>query len=275
MIHSMRNYHSKYETAKKYVESYKIDLFAKGSTCWIIPRAPASVNHKNAYSDDKLTVEGEFVTAMIVPGLDPMSGYVACVQTRRVHSLRGWFQPETDMLDHPYVQFHRLITLRQFTNGLDQVIPILRRDDTGLPRWPLLHVLLDDSSLGTVDSAPFQGLTAYGDNRFVTLRVLIQRQFQIDSEVKEILAAGSARMLSDLRSIVLTKRLVIPEEISNNPLGRVLLSQIKSHITRGSDGSVRLNSKRNEYLPDQFGLLYAAGLATSYAELTAIRLFSY
>ena len=292
MIHPLRPFASKYQAATHYIEA-GLNFFEKGKERWTLPRlTPPPVtglcprhglldcacrvnenDHIVGYTDDFLKLEAEGTMVGIIPGIRPESGYLAIIRTRLIHSYRNWFQPSGYLSDEEYVSFHRLMSIHQYNGGLVNCMPLLRNQH-GKPKWENTCILLDDSSLGSMESGPFKALASEGEGRFLPLEVLFQKQFKIiEPGSKELLAVGAAKMLADLRNVVTQRRLLFPEDIANSPLGKVLRSQIQSNATRGGDGSLQLAGRnRGEYEPDKFGLLYAVGLAISYSEITSYRL---
>ena len=301
MIHPLRPFASKYQAATHYIES-GLDFFEKGKERWTLPRlTPPPVtgicnthglescacrvnenDHIVGHTDDFLKLEAEGVVVAIIPSIQPDSGYVAIIRTRLIRSYHTWFQPSGYLSDEDYVSFHKFLNIRQYTGGLTNVMTLLRRDDTGKPKWENMHILLDDSGLGSMESGPFKALASEGGGRFIPLKVLFDKTYKIiEPGSKELLAAGAAQMLADLRNVVTQKRLEIPEELARNPLGKVMMTHIQSHINRGSDGSLKLGGRKGgehehdtlgKYEPDRYGLLYAAGLAASYAEIAGCRM---
>jgi len=293
MIHPLRQFASKYQAAAHYIES-GLNFFEKDATRWTLPRLePAPIigpcsehgreacpcragenDHTVAHTDDFLKLEAEGTIVGIIPGSRPETGYLAIIRTRLVHSHRNWFQPSGYLSDEEYVSFHRIMAIRQYNGGLINCMPLLRRTDTGKPRWDNCHVLLDDSGLGSMESGPFKALASEGEGRFIPLKVLFDKTYKIvEPGSKELLATGAAQMLADLRNVVAQKRMEFPDDIKNSPLGKHLSTQIQSEINRAGDGSLQLAGRnRGDYEPDKFGLLYAVGLAVSYAEITGYRM---
>ena len=293
MIHPLRPFASKYQAATHYIEA-GLDFFEKGKERWSVPRVePAPIigpcsehgregcpcragenDHTVAYTDDVLRLEAEGVILGIIPGSRPETGYLAVIRTRLIHSHRNWFQPSGYLSDESYVSFHRIMAIRQYNGGLINCMPLLRRTDTGKPRWENIHILLDDSGLGSMESGPFKALASEAQGRFIPLAVLLNKVYKVvESGSKDVMAVGAAQMLADLRNVVAQKRMDFPEEIKNSPLGKVLSTQLQSSTNRGGDGSLKLAGRnRGEYEPDTFGLLYAVGLAVSYAEITGYRM---
>ena len=293
MNHPLRQFASKYQAATHYIEA-GLDFFEKDATRWTLPRVePAPIigpcsehgreacpcraganDHTVAYTDDVLRLEAEGMIVAIIPASQPATGYLAIIRTRLIHSHRNWFQPSGYLSDEEYVSFHRIMAIRQYNGGHINCMPLLRRTDTGKPRWENIHILLDDSSLGSMESGPYKALASEAQGRFIPLKVLFDKTYKIvEPGTKELMAVGAAQMLADLRNVVVQKRMDFPEDIKNSPLGKHLSTQIKSSTNRAGDGSLQLAARnRGDYEPDKFGLLYAAGLAVSYAEITGYRM---
>jgi hypothetical protein len=293
MIHPLRKFMSKHQTATHYVES-GLDFFEKGKERWYMPRlTPPPVtgicsahgiescacqanqnDHLVGYTDDVLTTEVDAVIVAIIPSSRPDTGYVAIIQTKLVHSARTWFQNDGYLSDDPYVSFHKVLKIDQCNGGLANCMSLLRRSDNHQPIWPTMHILLDDAGLGSLESGPFKALASEVEGRMIPLSILFQKQYKIvEPGSKELLSVGAAVMLSDLRSVVSQKRLTVPEHIAKSALGKVALAQMQSNTVRGGEGSLSLAGRtRGEYEPDKYGLLYAIGLAVSYAEISGFRM---
>lgn len=283
---------SKFDTvASMMAEGY--DLTARDKSTWTVPAIypePSPCKQHgvtpcgNVYCQpgvirpsDTIETAGEHRVVAIVPTFDD-GGYMSIINARLLRSRRNWFQPSGLLSDESDVVVYRLLQFEAYSGGVGSCMKWLRRQDTGRAKWPGLHILLDDSSLGSLEAAPFKTLTSDAEGRFRPLSVALRQEYKIlEPGSKELLALGAGKMLADLRSIFTQRRLVIPPDLEKQPLvGSVLMHQLKTSLNRSADGSFRLlGRKPGEYEPEKYGALYSLGLAVSYAEITTYRVYAW
>lgn len=287
MIHPLRPYPGKFAAFREY--SKVLDFWKRDAERWYLPRVeinPKCTAHgrdmcmeticqeeaaRMAYSDDSIKLEHDNYAIGIVP-TDSDGGYYAVVRHRLLHSQRHFFQTN-ELVDAGYISVFKVINVGKFQD-MEHMVQILRGSD-GQCRHKEPQILLDDSSLGTLEGASLKELAVRSGGHFLPLSIALAKQYKrIEAGSKEIVQMGQSKILSDLRKVWKDERITIPAGLAkDNQEVAHLFNMLDKGIDRSNVGEIRFSDRsRATYDVMKYAPVFALGMGVTRCEIMGWRM---